>query len=142
MARQCFCKIVPVKSDMVQITNTEYVLQSLLSACLPALPQPSENMATARDMFEGLDKSVSATFGNYTYHRGVGGGRFWANGRLKSIMARLEDLLETLTEIETTQPAMRREYFSHLLLSVSRPEKTRCWPCPQWPPCAFSAPWP
>ena len=122
MARRCFCKIVPVKSVMVQIIDTEYVLQTLLNACLLALPQPSENMA--RDMFEGPDKSVSATFGNYTYHRGVGGGRFWANGRLKSIMARLEDLLETLTEIETTQPAMRREYFSHLLLSVSRPEKT------------------
>ena len=121
MARRCFCKIIPVQSDMVQITNTEYVLLTLLNACL-SLSHPSENMA--RDMFEGLDKSVSATFGNYTYHRGVGGGRFWANGRLKSIMARLEDLLETLTEIETTQPAMRREYFSHLLLSVSRPEKT------------------
>ena len=129
MARQCFCKIAPVKSVMVQII-TEYVLQTLLKACLPVLPHLSENMA--RDMFEGLDKSVSATFGNYTYHRGVGGGRFWANGRLRSIMARLEDLLETLTEIETTQPSMRREYFSHLLLSVSRPEKTRCWPCPQY----------
>ena len=140
MARRYFCKIIPVQSDMVQITNTEYVLQTLLNAFLPALPHPSEN--TARDMFEGLDKSVSATFGNNTCHRGVGGGRFWANGRLRSIMARLEDLLETLTEVETTQPVMRGEYFSHLLFSVSHPEKTRCWPCPQWPPCAFSAPWP